>query len=202
MKVVVALSFLSGASAFAPAPRQASPSSVALDAKSKAVPFMECPEKLDGSMAGDVGFDPMRISDTLPDLKWARAAELKNGRVAQLAIVGMLAQENLPHLVVPGYDGYSELNPLKAPFAVPLAANVQIFIFIACIEFATAHKWYGDGEPGDMGWGTKMLAGKTEAQVKDMKLKEITHCRLAMMAIAGAVTQTLMNGEPLLGGSF
>jgi len=200
-KIAVALSLLfAGASAFAPAPRQAA--TAVLGAKSKSVPFMECPEKLDGSMVGDVGFDPMRISDTLPDLKWARAAEIKNGRVAQLAIVGMLAQENLPHLVVPGYDGYAELNPLKAPFAVPLAANVQIFCFIAAIEFATAHKWYGDGEPGDMGWGSKMLEGKTKAQVDDMKLKEITHCRLGMMAIAGAVTQTLMNGEPLLGGSF
>ena len=28
---------------------------------SKAIPFLVRPEKLDGSMAGDMGFDPMRL---------------------------------------------------------------------------------------------------------------------------------------------
>jgi len=39
--------------------------------------------QLDGSMVGDVGFDPLGISNTVNDMKWLRAAELKNGRVAQ-----------------------------------------------------------------------------------------------------------------------
>ena len=151
-------------------------------------------------MVGDKGFDPMRISDQLPDLRWARAAEIKNGRVAMLAIVGMLWQENLPH--IPGGVGYSEMNPLKAVGAIPTGAHAQIFGTIMCIEFATSNNWYNGDEPGNLGWGSKMLDGKSAAQVKDMKEKEISHCRLAMMAIAGAVTQTLMNGEPLLGGSF
>jgi len=73
---------------------------------------------------------------------------------------------------------------------------------IACTEIIQTNKWYGDGEPGDMGWGSKMLEGKTKAQVDDMKLKELTHCRLAMMAFAGAITQTLLFQTPLLGGSF
>lgn len=32
-------------------------------AKSKALPFLEAPKKLDGSLVGDMGFDPMGISD-------------------------------------------------------------------------------------------------------------------------------------------
>jgi hypothetical protein len=37
--------------------------SVALNAEemSKSIPFLVKPDKLDGSMAGDMGFDPMRL---------------------------------------------------------------------------------------------------------------------------------------------
>ena len=45
-----------------------------------------------------------------------------------------------------------------------------------------------------------MLAGKSPEQVKDMKLKEIKHCRLAMLASIGIVAQTL-SGVGLVPGS-
>ena len=45
-----------GASAFTKSTRALSTTS--LNVKSKSVPFLEQPAKLDGSMAGDVGFDP------------------------------------------------------------------------------------------------------------------------------------------------
>jgi hypothetical protein len=61
--------------------------------------------QLDGSLAGDEGFDPLGLSniDELGiDLYWMREAELKHARVAMLATVGLLAQESgfvLPGLV-------------------------------------------------------------------------------------------------------
>ena len=61
--------------------------------KSKAVPFLPRPEKLDGSLVGDVGFDPLLITDTLPDLQYARTAELKNGRVAVSEFLYLLRQD-------------------------------------------------------------------------------------------------------------
>jgi hypothetical protein len=51
---------------------------------------------LDGSLAGDEGFDPLGLSnidDLGVDLYWLREAELKHCRVAMLAVVGSLAQE-------------------------------------------------------------------------------------------------------------
>eukprot|EP00616_Rhizochromulina_sp_CCMP1243_P013741 CAMPEP_0118971710 /NCGR_PEP_ID=MMETSP1173-20130426/8255_1 /TAXON_ID=1034831 /ORGANISM="Rhizochromulina marina cf, Strain CCMP1243" /LENGTH=200 /DNA_ID=CAMNT_0006921189 /DNA_START=15 /DNA_END=617 /DNA_ORIENTATION=- len=200
MKVVAVLALLvAGASAFVASPR-AAPSSVALSAKSKALPFLECPPKLDGSMIGDVGFDPMGLSNVQTDLTYARAAELKHGRIAQLAVTGFFIQENFPHLT--GVPGYEEMNPLKAPWSVPLGANAQIFLAIGIVELATSDNTYGEGEPGNLGWGTKMLQGKSQEKIDDMKLKEITHCRLAMIAIVGMVVQTLIFDKPLLGGSF
>merc|ERR1719183_2986386 len=55
--------------------------------KSKAMPFLSQPEDLDGSMAGDVGFDPLGFS-TYIDVKWLREAELKHGRICMLAWTG------------------------------------------------------------------------------------------------------------------
>ena len=48
---------------FALASQQSQRASVALNAEemSKAIPFLVRPEKLDGSLPGDMGFDPMRL---------------------------------------------------------------------------------------------------------------------------------------------
>jgi hypothetical protein len=63
-----------------------------MQAKSASVPFLNQPKKLDGSMVGDVGFDPLGIS-TLGDIKFLREAEIKHGRVAMLAAAGAIAQD-------------------------------------------------------------------------------------------------------------
>ena len=86
-------------------------------AKSQAVPFLEQPAALDGTMAGDVGFDPFGFSGAwldkdwsqqiVPDIwpeteartpittiQWMREAELKHSRVAMLAVVGWLTTES------------------------------------------------------------------------------------------------------------
>lgn len=53
--------------------------SLQLNAKSKALPFLEAPSKLDGSAVGDFGFDPLGFTDTLSDMSYVRASELKHG---------------------------------------------------------------------------------------------------------------------------
>jgi hypothetical protein len=58
---------------------------------SLSIPFAPRPTKLDGTMLGDVGFDPLGLSN-LWDLNWLRAAELKHGRIGMLASIGFLAQ--------------------------------------------------------------------------------------------------------------
>lgn len=50
---------------------------VSMAQTSPAVPFLPCPSKLDGSMAGDVGFDPLGFSDYF-DVNFLREAELKH----------------------------------------------------------------------------------------------------------------------------
>merc|ERR1719271_1978074 len=63
--------------------------------KSAAIPFLKKPPALDGSMPGDVGFDPLGFSTTITelggDLTYVREAELMHGRQAMFATVGMVA---------------------------------------------------------------------------------------------------------------
>eukprot|EP00622_Pseudochattonella_farcimen_P002965 FR738032.1.p1 GENE.FR738032.1~~FR738032.1.p1 ORF type:complete len:197 (+),score=32.07 FR738032.1:80-670(+) len=185
---------LVGVSAFAPVSSGRSTASVSLGAKSKALPFLECPEKLDGSMVGDLGFDPMRISDTLVDLNYARAAEIKHGRVCMLAITGMLVQEKV-HL--PMFSGMS-YKPLDAVKELGLGPNMQIFITLAIFEFVNIDKTYvDDSDPGNLDVGSSFLKGKSDAQIRKLKEQEMSHCRLAMLAFTGAVVQTLIFDTPL-----
>ena len=68
--------------------------------RSIALPFDKRPPALDGTLAGDAGFDPAGFTNNLPfegliggetrSLKWYREAEIVHGRVAQLAVVGQL----------------------------------------------------------------------------------------------------------------
>ena len=46
-----------------------------LPAKSQSIPFMARPAALDGSLAGDVGFDPLGFAKTKEDLMNYREAE-------------------------------------------------------------------------------------------------------------------------------
>ena len=78
---------------------------------SEAFPFLKRPEKLDGAksgfvksravaslnskdlgkMIGDVGFDPLGLSEVQVDLNYARGAEVKHGRIAMLVHSGVLS---------------------------------------------------------------------------------------------------------------
>jgi hypothetical protein len=159
---------------------------------SKSIPFLVKPEKLDGSMVGDMGFDPMGLSEIQTDLKYARWSELKHGRICMLALVGMLWQEYGPHW--PG-AAYETRDIFAAPGSVGFASNIQIFLFMSMLELANFNKHYGEGEPGDLGLDGGMLKNMSADQIKTRQTQEIVHCRLAMIAFTGAMVQSLLYPE-------
>jgi light-harvesting complex I chlorophyll a/b binding protein 1 len=162
---------------------------------SESLPFLPCPEKLDGSMPGDVGFDPMGLSEIQQDLTYARWAELKHGRIAMLAIVGLITQT---YIHLPG-EAYTNSDPFGAVSTVGLGVNLQIFAGIGVVELANFYKHYDGSTPGDIGFDGGFLKKKSPEQIAKLKEQEIKHCRLAMVAITGASVQTLMFHQPLLG---
>ena len=137
---------------------------------SKSLPFLPRPEKLDGSMAGDVGFDPMGLSEIQQDLTYARWAELKHGRIAMLAIVGLITQE---YFHLPG-EAYQNPDPFGAISTVGMGVNAQIFAAIGVVELSNFDKHYDGSEPGDIGWTGSLLKGKSDEDI--MKAKEQTFC--------------------------
>lgn len=84
---------------------------------SESVPFLKTPTNLDGSLPGDVGFDPLGFSEVF-DIRVLREAELKHGRIAMLATLGYLVQEAY---VLPFFE-----KVLLSPFAFPLPSSLLV----------------------------------------------------------------------------
>merc|ERR1719460_1085883 len=123
-----------GVPAFAPT---MSASAVSMQEKSASIPFLNKPAALDGSMAGDVGFDPLGFTTTITelggDLRYVREAELMHGRVSMLATVGFW----FPAIVgkLPG-DGLAAVStdPITAQYDLPPAVLWQLFASMAVAE--------------------------------------------------------------------
>lgn len=162
--------------------------------KSQALPFLEAPPNLDGSMPGDKGFDPLDLSSGI-DLKWMREAELKHGRVCMLAVTGYITVDL--GVLAPGAPAVSSLEAhdvcVKSGFMLFLLGLVGVFEAISYPAIADMMSGETDRTPGDfkldpLGWakGDKLLKRQNQ---------ELEHCRLAMLAFSGVVTQSAMFNE-------
>jgi hypothetical protein len=192
-------SFVRADAAAAEPVEEAAPAAPAYVA-SESLPFLEYPPNLAGYV-GDVGFDPFRFSD-FTSMDFLREAELKHGRMCQLAIVGFAAVD-MGFRIYPIPEAYEGLTSVTAHDAlVKYGAMGQLFLWIGIAEtvstIAVMQMMQGSGRaPGDFGLDPiGFLSGKSEAEVNDMKLKEITHCRLAMFAFSGMVTQAVLTQGP------
>lgn len=98
-------------------------------------------------MAGDVGFDPLGLSGIAglagADLYWMREAELKHGRVAMLATVGVLWCDAFGSL--PGFpSGVNQMKLFWEVWAEKPQAVAAGLIFCGIAE----SEWTGE----DGGW--------------------------------------------------
>ena len=97
---------------------------------STALPFLKRPPALDGSMAGDVGFDPIGFSSTF-NLLWLREAEIKHGRVCMLAWVGFVATDL--GITLPGE--MHQVSSVQAhDVACTYGAMQQLLLWLGLIE--------------------------------------------------------------------
>ena len=205
MKLALLTALVGGISAFAPSSSTSLSSSSrgsmsALNAEmSKSLPFLLRPSNLDGTMIGDVGFDPIGLSDNF-DLKWLREAELKHGRVSMLAVVGFVVSE---FVNFPMYSSMHVDDSNMAPSVVGLSAMLQI-VFAAGIEEYRTNKGNitfetmfidPDRVPGDLGFDP--LGYKSKGEYDKLQLNELKHGRLAMLAIGGMIHHNFVTGEHL-----
>lgn len=170
---------------------------------SKAIPFMKTPKHLDGTLAGDVGFDPLGFADSKSNLLLYREAEIKHARLAMLAAAGWPVSElfdgkiakvlgmqpvlgeggRVPSVLNGGMD---KISPVYWVGCVALAAAVEAY------ALAAGPNKYGikdDAVSGNLGFDPLGLYPKKEKDQKWMQTAEIKNGRLAMLAITGFAFQ-------------
>merc|ERR1719331_3450136 len=169
----------------------ASPS-VQMMAKSRALPWLESPAHLEG-MVGNAGFDPWGLS-TPQNIKWMREAELKHGRMCQLAWAGYVAVDL--GVKFPGAK-YAALSSFTAHEATATYELFLLLLWVGTFETIGFSQIYSMGDtgraPGDFGFDPLgLLTPETEEKYK---LAELTHGRLAMLAFSAVITQSAL-GKP------
>lgn len=219
MKLSIAALLISAVTAFTPSGNKAR-TSTQLYRQSEALPWKDSPDYLDGSLPGDVGFDPLNCAETkvgkfyfdvkneynIPDLIWMREAELAHGRIAQLATLGFIwpgAVGTLPGNDWTGVDAYAEINPFKALSVAPSLAIYQIVTVFILIEFRRVMLIKSQGRnriPGDIGLGqgqgrwNPFGLNYSPAEYFEKQTQEIKHCRLAMLGALGLILQAQNSG--------
>lgn len=156
----------------------------------------------DGPEPNSKNFDPLGFAEARPEnLLFFREAEIKHGRIAMLAICGLIAPE---FVRVPGeiFQNVSVLDAHnvmveKGPMWQLLfwISFAEIILFPTIIDMDKK-----DREPGDFALDPLNLC-KTPEKAEKYKLAELKNGRLAMMGVSGALTQMAMTGHgfPFLG---
>ncbi|CAJ1425620.1 unnamed protein product [Effrenium voratum] len=147
---------------------------------------------------GRYEFDPLGFSKKTELVPYFREAELKHGRLAMLAWVGMV----VPDFVrIPGEKFSFEAVPLPIDghdaFSGATGVNAQILFWVGILEFCCAKKvfeWNSLEVAGDYGL-TKFFPSDEEGQ-KKMRTAELKNGRLAMLAFGGAITQAVITRHP------
>eukprot|EP00538_Stauroneis_constricta_P005146 CAMPEP_0119572556 /NCGR_PEP_ID=MMETSP1352-20130426/44681_1 /TAXON_ID=265584 /ORGANISM="Stauroneis constricta, Strain CCMP1120" /LENGTH=232 /DNA_ID=CAMNT_0007622241 /DNA_START=134 /DNA_END=832 /DNA_ORIENTATION=+ len=221
MKSIVAASLISAATAFAPASQVArsetklnmwgEPSKKDGETEmSKALPFAPKPKLLDGTMAGDVGFDPFGFAGAdKQSLAYMREAEIKHSRLAMLAAVGWPLAElfdkpiadaaGLPSLLTKSGESPSLLNGGLDKIDIAYWVAVISLAGIVELENGKAKEEKGkDYQLGDCNFDPLGFYPSDKAGQMAMQTKEIKHGRIAMMAILGFAAQEAIYGIPVV----
>lgn len=164
-------------------------------------------------------FDPLGLATTgdpsASRLLFFREVELKHGRVAMLAALGILVGEQYHPLFggnidVPSYIAFQE-TPLQVFWPAVIAA-IAIPEYFSVLSFGKDPKFsmfpkkgkvtkntiFGkDRVPGDIGFDPLGLRPDDPKQLREMQSKELNHGRLAMIATAGMIAQEVATGEKL-----
>jgi len=199
MKLTVLASLAGAAAAFAPTESRVTSTALGVSEKSEALPFLPKPKNLTGYV-GDVGFDPLRISDYFP-MDYLREAEIKHGRICMLAWLGFVSVDCGLRIypLPPGLEGLTSATAHDA--SVKQGGMAHIFLAIAFLEMGSwlsvSAMLQGSGrQPGDFGFDPLgYLKGKTEEEVNFVKLQELKNGRLAMFAFSGVITQAILTGH-------
>jgi len=201
LSTAILLSLAASASAFAPTQQSAKTSALNL-----------APEKQIGVQAPVGFFDPLGFVKNGPygspeaNFEHYRGVEVKHGRIAMAATVGMLVQQTtrFEGFLSPSADlKFSDIpNGLGALDAVPLAGWAQMAVLIGAHELFVKQR---EGKvPGDFGTGYfgVSMDDQSSKQLRALSV-EVSNGRLAMLGILGMFASEIVhNGEVLAETKF
>ena len=159
----------------------------------------------DGRLAGDVGFDPLKLADSSSTLAWYREAEIKHARIGMLAALGWPVAEKLNG---PLSEALGQPSLLTEDGRVPTIVNgglgsVNAVYWAAALALAVAaESSYLDAqlgvgmkrtdyEPGMLGFDPLGMDSKITRNA------EIWLGRVGMMAVVGYAFEESLTKAPL-----
>jgi len=228
MKLFAALSLLvSSASAFAPSLKAVTTTALNQEYLNGWVPDeTKFAYGLPGSLDPAPEFDPLGFAENadLNQIKKYREAEIQHGRVAMLAVIGMLVTEE-PIEFHPLFEASNkDIGPAIRHLDEVRAVSPFFFevlgLIIGALELNRALQGWkapdsgtagrlrsdegtmfqdlkDDYYPGDVGFDPLGIKPEDPEEFAEMHTKELQHGRLAMLGIAGIVAQELVDGQEI-----
>jgi len=157
-------------------------------------------------------FDPLNLAaNTSPDqLKRWREAELTHGRVAMLSALGFLVAESFHPLFGgdikgPAIDHFQQIDDKYPAFWKGILFTIGLFE-----SYRANYGWTDPSKgdiftlkdeylPGDLKFDPlNLLSDKSAEEIEELKNKELNNGRLAMISLAGIITQELLNHETIV----
>ena len=144
-------------------------------------------------------WDPLGLSTDIDEDTFAfyRLAELKHGRVCQLAVLGYIFPEILrfPGEIAPGISFDSIPNGLAAIEAVPALGWFQMIFLIGFVDYQLTTE--GAASPFTSPQGVKSF--KSDEEALKATNQELNHGRLAMLAVLELFRH---DSQMLVGGMY
>lgn len=185
-----------------------------------AIPFLKRPNKLDGTHAGDYGFDPLGFTENY-DLYTMQEAEIRHARLAMLAVVGWpmsellapewMLQENgcAPSVL----NGFNPLTFLATALFFGAAGYFEWNTSLRRVDntdIGMKHKEdmaniWKYGVAGDYNFdplGLYSSIGDDAIARKGLRELEISHGRSAMLGITSFVIWENLTGHPIVENSM
>jgi len=180
-------------------------------------PGNDAPAHLNGTLAGDYGFDPLSLGQEPETLRWYVQAELVHGRTAMTAVAGILfpaIATKAGALNVPEWyeAGKVSIENSSIPFGTLLITQLLLCGWAetkrwqdfknpgsqadgSFLGVTDAFKGKENGYPGGQYFDPFGMAAGDQAKYAEYKVKEIKNGRLAMIALVGFVAQYKATGK-------